>query len=41
MANGADKAHHPAPAGAEAKTVAAKSSEKPSTPKSTAKPRTK
>ena len=41
MANGGDKAHHPAPAGAEAKTAAAKSGDKQSKPASTAKPRTK
>jgi hypothetical protein len=42
MSNGGDKAHHPAPAGAVAKTAdAAKSGSKASKPTSTAKPRTK
>ena len=42
MANGGDKSHHPAPAGAEAKTsTVVKSDHQQSKPQSTAKPRTK
>jgi len=41
MANGGDKSHHPAPAGAEAKTSKAVKSGQQSKPTSTAKPRTK
>jgi hypothetical protein len=41
MANGGDKAHHPAPAGAETKTAAAKSGDKPSKSQSAAKPQAK
>jgi len=41
MANGGDKAHHPAPASAEAKTAQAAKSGKQSKPVSPAKPRTK
>lgn len=41
MANGGDKAHHPAPAGAEAKTAQAAKSGTQSTPKPAAKPQAK